>query len=125
MGYVPFFSYCLLKAGVYFILAAHLRVRLASFPVFSSLLWLVAAALDSTALDQGLTGAKMEQEAKAVISYDFSIMSQTVLSPAHSCGLAGFLVFISGKPEIQSPVRNVLIFKCWQQTQNFYNILWV
>lgn len=59
MGYVPFFPYCLLKAGVYFIPAAHLRVRLASFPVFSSHLWLVATALDSAALDRGLTGTKM------------------------------------------------------------------
>ena len=46
-----------------------------------------------------------------VISCDFSRMSQTVLSPAYSCyspWAADFLIFISGKPEIQSPVRNVL-----------------
>lgn len=54
-----FFPYCLLKAGVYFIPAAHLRVRLASFAVFSSHLWFVATALGSTALDRGLTGTRM------------------------------------------------------------------
>lgn len=70
----------------------------------------------------------MEQEAKwyqwlAVTFLEWAKLFSAQLIPAIALGLADFLIFISGKPEIQSPVRNVLIFKCWQQIQNFKNIL--
>lgn len=132
MGYFPIFFLLLIEIWCVFYTCNTLWFSLTTFLGLRSprgeRRWYWTAQLQT----KGLPGAKQVRKGRqrpngACGNCNSSNMFRTALGrflvqPQFLRKLPSFLRFL-GKPEIQSAACNFLIFKCWQQIQNFQNII--